>query len=228
MPHRDGSVFTGKQLWTVELINEVKTAFVDHPDYGSTTFLQKLEGQMQRAGSDARQLCAEMLWVLLLFPTNVAIPTKVNGIKTIWEMSSEPFPIVSPNLSASVLLGVGSGGPGYNTYRPDELEFLIGVTLEVKRLDHDERKALLQGYERFCEWIRNLPLNGRRQFRHMLRFFAFPEQVERISSNNDRRRILDGFGRVALADTKSWTDRQLDTALLELRRTRGTMAIGHT
>ena len=51
----------------------------------------------------------------------------------------------------------------------------------------------------------------------MLRFFAFPELVERISSNNDRRNILSAFRIAQPREMAKWTDRQLDDALLALR-----------
>ena len=51
----------------------------------------------------------------------------------------------------------------------------------------------------------------------MLRYFAFPDRVERISSNNDRRRILGAFGVASPAQTRNWTDQQLDDALFKLR-----------
>lgn len=39
-----------------------------------------------------------------------------------------------------------------------------------------------------------------------------PDRIERMSSNNDRRAILDAFGVSALKTTRDWTDRQLDDA----------------
>ena len=39
-----------------------------------------------------------------------------------------------------------------------------------------------------------------------------------MSSNNDRRSILQGFGVATRRETRQWTDQQLDLALLELRR----------
>ena len=52
----------------------------------------------------------------------------------------------------------------------------------------------------------------------MLRFFAFPDRVERISSNNDRRKILKAFVPGSTKDVSEWNDRQLDEKLLELRK----------
>jgi hypothetical protein len=44
----------------------------------------------------------------------------------------------------------------------------------------------------------------------MLRYFAFPDRVERISSYNDRRKILEAFGSASHREVTSWKDRQLD------------------
>src|SRR3546814_18032908 len=69
------------------------------------------------------------------------------------------------------------------------------------------------------DWIQTVPQEGDRQFRHMLRYFLFPDLVERMSSNRDRLRVLDAFGIAKPRATRQWTDRQLDEALLELRQT---------
>jgi 5-methylcytosine-specific restriction protein B len=55
------------------------------------------------------------------------------------------------------------------------------------------------------------------QFPQMLRYFAFPDRVERMSSNGDRWRILEAFGVAKKRETRNWSDRQLDGALLALR-----------
>src|SRR3546814_17814503 len=69
------------------------------------------------------------------------------------------------------------------------------------------------------DWIQTVPQEGDRQFRHMLRYFLFPDLVERMSSNRDRLRVLDAFGIAKPRATRKWTDRQLAEALLELRQT---------
>jgi hypothetical protein len=51
----------------------------------------------------------------------------------------------------------------------------------------------------------------------MLRYFAFPDRVERISSNNDRRRILEAFEAASSRASRNWSDRELDDALMALR-----------
>jgi hypothetical protein len=52
----------------------------------------------------------------------------------------------------------------------------------------------------------------------MLRYFAFPDLVERMSSNRDRIKILEAYGVAQARETQKWSDRKLDEALLGLRK----------
>jgi len=214
----DGSMFSQASLWIPSVVQEVYEAFVKHPDYGEDDFMTKLKGQLKDAPPAGRQLMAEMLWALLLFPSNMKARTKRQQIREIWGVSGRYLDAGHPLLSDAVLEGIGSGGPGFNNYRPDEMAFLIEVTRSLKQKDPAERQRVLTNYEPFIEWIDAVPQEGRRQFRHMLRFFAFPDRVERMSSNNDRQRTLEAFGVAPLRETKGWTDQQLDAALFDLRQ----------
>src|SRR5262245_17094168 len=62
----DSSVFSNSSLWTAENIEEVRDAFVEHPDESKDSFSNKLRRQMEPASSAAKQLMAEMIWALLL------------------------------------------------------------------------------------------------------------------------------------------------------------------
>jgi len=213
----DGSVFLVDARWTAELVDEVFRAFVEHPDFGDDDFMTKLKGQMKNASMPARQLMAEMLWSLLLFPSNMRARTKRQQVRDIWGQSTQPLAENDPLLADNVLVGVGSGGPGFNNYRPDELKFLISLVRDIKQKTQSGRQHILTDYDAFLTWIDSVPRKGSRQFRHMLRFFAFPDRVERISSNNDRRKILEAFGMGPARELLELDDRQLDDKLLELR-----------
>jgi hypothetical protein len=67
----DGSVFSSTPRWTAALIDEVHQAFVEHPDVGADDFMTKLKGQMVSASAPAQQLMAELMWALVLFPSNM-------------------------------------------------------------------------------------------------------------------------------------------------------------
>jgi hypothetical protein len=172
---------------------------------------------MKIASPAAQRLLAEMLWALLLFPSNMKGRTKRQQVREMWDMSGQQLSSQLPLIRDEVLAGVGSGGPGFNNYRPDELTFLIALGRDLKHRVKTERKQILTDYDAFMEWIASVPMKGSRQFRHMLRFFAFPDRVERISSNNNRRRILGAFNVASPQEIHSWSDRQLDDALMKLR-----------
>ena len=188
--------------------------------------MTKLKGQMEPASQFAQRLMAEMLWALLLFPSNMKARTKRQQVRDVWAMSGQQLPADHALLRDDVLKGIGSGGPGFNNYRPAEMKFLLDLTLDLKRRENAERQRYFTNYDTFIAWIDTVPREGSRQFRHMLRFFAFPDRVERISSNNDRRSILIAFEVASPKQVQQWSDKQLDDALLTLgascnRRIRG-------
>jgi len=213
----DGSIFSNRSLWTSDLAREVHHAFVDHPDESKTDFMSKLEGQMAHASPPARQLMAEMIWALLLFPSNMKPSTKRDQIVHVHGLSGAELDSAHPYLRDEVLIGIGSGGMGFHNYRPDELAFLITIVRDIKGKSPEDRKRILFDYDAFVAWIEAVPRTGARQLRHMLRYFAFPDRVERMSSNTDRCRILEAFAVAPQKDTRKWSDQQLDDALLALR-----------
>jgi hypothetical protein len=215
----DQSVFLGDTRWTGKLVDDVYLAFVQHPDLGADDFMTKLKRQMKSASPPAQRLMAEMLWALLLFPSNMNARTKRQQVREIWGLSGQQLAEGNSLLTENVLMGIGSGGPGFNNYRPNELEYLISLVRDLKGKNESERRGILTNYEAFFDWINSVPRKGSRQFRHMLRFFAFPDRVERISSNNDRRKILEAFGVGSTREIANWNDRLLDDALMELRTT---------
>ncbi len=214
---QDGSLFSPEKLWNAPLVADVRHAFVDNPDNGDDGFITKLKGQMATTSPLAQKLMAEMLWALLLFPSNMKARTKRQQIRDLWALSGDPLSESLPLLSDTVLEGIGSGGPGFNNYRPEELEYFVELIGDIKSRAVSARQEIFDSYDAFIAWIDSVPRKGSRQFRHMLRYFAFPDRVERMSSNNDRRRVLEAFGVSPLKLTKDWSDRRLDESLFQLR-----------
>jgi 5-methylcytosine-specific restriction enzyme B len=215
----DGSLLsTDGTHWTSNNADSLKTAFVDRPDDGDDDFMTKLKRQMSDAGSHAQLLMAEMMWALLLFPSNIGPKVKRAHVQDIWSWSGATLLATHPLLADAVLCGVGSAGTAYNNLRWKELAYLITLTRSLKTMTEDARGAVLADYDRFMDWIDTVPRDGDRQFRHMLRYFAFPDRVERMSSNRDRISVLEGFHSAPRDQLRRWSDRQLDEALLKLRQ----------
>src|SRR5690349_713888 len=148
----DGSMLSDKRLWTAPLIAEVKRAFVDRPDGGTDTFMEKLQGQLKAVSRPARQLAAEMVWSLLLFPSNNSPDIKRRHVQEIWSLAGEPLRPRGRTFEDTVLKGIGSGGAGYGNNRPRELTFLIAAAQSLKQRSVQERSRILSDYDAFMRW----------------------------------------------------------------------------
>ena len=72
----DGSVFTAESLWTASNLEALRVAFVEQPDTSADDFMTKLLRQTVRLSPQVKRLTAEVVWALLLFPSNIAADTK--------------------------------------------------------------------------------------------------------------------------------------------------------
>ena len=214
----DSSVLGTSRISTSANFDALDEWFVRNPNAGDGSFYEKLETQMASAPPDARKLMAEVLWALFLFPSNITQETKREGIIRVWGWSGDVLDPEHPMLTDAVLDGIGSGGMGVNTNRWREINYIVGLGQAIKAVPAAERATIFADYDRFLEWMGRVPQEGNRQFRHMLRYFLFPERVERMSTNNDRRKVLIAFGVATRRQMTKWSDRQFDDAMLELRR----------
>src|ERR1051325_853513 len=107
----DGSVFSAGTLWTLEHARELIRHFVDNPDEGDRSFGEKLKDQLVPVSSGAKQLMAEMLWVMMLFPSNISAERKADLVKEVWAWSGPPLNEATKPLE-SFGEGIGSGGIG--------------------------------------------------------------------------------------------------------------------
>lgn len=215
----DASIFSnGQSLWTSSLLDELDQHFVKNLDAGEGDFLSKLKAQLSAGSSECRQLMAESLWLLLLFPSNIGAAKKRENVRQVWSWSGNDLDESHPLLDDTVLKGIGSAGPAYNTHRWRELVFLIGATRDLRRREPAGREEILRDPWAFSGWLSNLPEARHRQLIHILPHLLFPDTFERISSEGDKRLILAGFGDTTEKEIKKWSTVEIDRALLELRR----------
>lgn len=188
----DGSVFTDRPLWTLEHLGELETHFVNAADTGERSFEDKLRDQLGHTSPATTQLAAEMLWVMMLFPSGISAQRKEELVRTIWSWSGSELPR-QVHAFGVFEHGIGGAGPGYNNHRPLELAILIRFAAAVKRLDTEERGRLLNDGWAFVDWFDRLQGATSRQFRHMVLHLLFPDDFERVSSTGDKKRIDAAF-----------------------------------
>ena len=213
----NGSVFGTGQLWISEHLDALDKNFVNQLEEGEGDFFQKLESQLQSTGLEVKQLAAEMLWLMLLCPSNISAAKKHSGIETIWNWSQQPFPADSPWLTDETLAGVGSAGTAFNTNRWRELVFFIRLMISFKKFSLTEREALLNNGWKFSDWLATIPEGETRQLRHMLLFLLFPDNFERIFSGGDRRKIVSAFTGKPIVQLKKLAAVEIDRMLADIR-----------
>jgi 5-methylcytosine-specific restriction protein B len=190
---KDGAVFSNKPLWTIECFQQIEQHYVSRLDEGEGDFFQKLEFQLAAAPAEVKQLVAEMMWLMLLCPSNLTLGAKQDAIQRVWSWSGEPQPESPQWMSPQVLSGIGSAGVSFNIQRWRELVFFTEAMLAFKSLDINERERLLSDGWTFAEWLRSVPEEESRQLRHMLLFLLFPDTFERIFGGTDRYQIASHF-----------------------------------
>lgn len=216
----DASVFFDERnLWTSSVLDELDEHFVRNLDEGEGDFLSKLRAQLSRGSDACRQLMAECLWLMMLFPSNTGPVKKRENVCEVWSWSGETLDEKHALLSDQVLSGIGSAGIAYNTDRWRELVFLIDALREFKAHSTADRRVILQDSWSFIEWLSGLPKAQNRQLVHILPHLLFPESFERISFGRDKLQILVGFSGKTEKELRKLSIIQIDRALLDLRST---------
>lgn len=210
------SILGQEPLWQPSFIREIDTFFVQRPDMGSGTFLEKLEYQLRPSSPQAKRLAAEMMWILYLCPSSITASHKRQTLGKIWGWSGESIPD-SEWLSDDVLAGVGSAGMGFNTNLWRELVFCVRFADRLLTLAQHERDQVLSNGWHFAEWLKRVPEWEARQFRHMLLFLLFPDDFERVFGGTDRRAIAAKFSGQPSRIIRRLDPLQLDRLLRDVR-----------
>ncbi len=188
------SLFGGEQLWSIEWCGELHSYFVERPDEGSGSFEEKLRRQLEPAPPQAKRLWAEITWVYYLIVASVKRATKLDRIRTVWELSGVKLPEDHWALGDVLTQGIISPGRGYSSHQWREFKFIITVMLDWFSLSLENRQGLLADPWRFAEWIDKKEEGLRRQFRHALLFLLFPDEFENSMVGSHKKIITKVFG----------------------------------
>ena len=201
---KDGSVFTEKSLWTSENVRYLVRYYADNLEEGEESFLEKLEKQLAPAPGSAKQLAAEMLWVMYLIavPGSMQPGLKRHQIRQVWGWSGEPIPDAPTELEAALNDGVVHPGPAYNVLRWREFLFFVTAMEVWKSLSKAEQESRLADPWRFGRWLTDQDESGTRQLRHILLYLLFPNHYEPVVTGDQKRRIVRAFARKTGKDSR--------------------------
>ncbi|MEF2252721.1 McrB family protein [Ralstonia solanacearum] len=208
-----------QSLWTTEHFDALIKNFVQRPDTSNRRFYEKLEDQLAGCQPPDIALMAEIFWIVQLGPVNLRAPKKLARIRSIWEMKPgpvAPFPIESPFLQPAVLSGLGSAGPGYNQYLPNELVYAVEAFANLISKPREEREGLLADAFQLARWLDTVPSGKGRQLYHTLSHVLFPDSFERIFSQGNKNMVARAheIWIPSLRESRP----ALDEALLDLRK----------
>lgn len=187
------SVFTpGRRIWTEEYFRELKAAFVDQPDAGSSDFFAKLDGQLASASSNAIQLFAELFALNLLPLADYTKPKKIELIERVLA-KCRPSVTIPDEVTAAMSPGVFNGGVAFKTYRWAQLGVLIELGVEIRSLSDSERDRILADPLAFRAIVIPAPGASQPAQRQALLYLAFPDFFLPIVARKDRIAIRDAF-----------------------------------
>ncbi len=220
----DDSLFGDENLWTFDNIRELGRRIFNEPITGKGSFVENLEKQLEAASPQLIRLAAEAVWFLHLFPASTSMKqeTKRNQVKQIWKWSGSDLEN-SSYLSDRTLKGVAHPGRQYFQNRGQNFEFLIQA-MERWKTESQSRQAALMNEDApwsLARWFDAIKNSDRRPMRSVILYLLFPDYMERISSLQDRKRIVETFKnqiplKFQLNDEFSSVD--VDRALYELRK----------
>jgi hypothetical protein len=216
----DGSVFSNAPLWTTPNLAILEEHFIQNPITGEEPFLEKFHRQLEPTPGLVKQLAAEMLWLLLLFPSNIGGPKKRENITKVWSWSGEKLDESHPLLGV-LDCGIGSAGQAFNQRRDLELTFAIRVTQNWKHTKEPWKTSLPKDPWAFGTWIDDIPDAPNRGFRHMILFMLFPDFYERIATARHKNSIavaLADFNQESIPPGGYSPSVVLDKTLLSIRR----------
>ncbi len=175
----------GKKLWTLPLLDELDQRYVQTLDDSKVDFLSKLKVQLAEGSNSCRQLMAEILWLLHLFPSKTSAAKKREDVMETWSWSGEKLDSTYPLLE-DVLEGIGSTGVGYNTHRWRELVLFINALRDFKARDASEQERIASDPWEFSGWFSGFPGHGKDSSSTSFRTCCFPTRssvsVPRVTS----------------------------------------------
>ena len=219
----DGSVFVeGKELWTIELIDEARQLFVEinkgDENHKRPDFYTILKSQFSDGIPEACQFISECIWFMYLFPP-MKLDTKRDTVRVVWSWSEEELSSEHPMLSDSILQSVGAPrNPAFTQLNfRDECGEFLDILSQFKKYDKQERREIIEDPWRFSEWTENL-FKKKHHFRHILSHLLFPDIFEPISKSLDKYEILIGYRDFSTTQLNQMSWLEINQELLQLRK----------
>ena len=218
----DGSLFTpGQAVWTNQALQELRGRFLEKPDKSNSSFMQKLQTQLDGSYPEAYQLMGEALYTQYLVDDLTKGETKAQRVRDVLGWSPAPVEL-PPHAEAPLSSGLLKAGAGFTIFRPEQIGFILEFVEHWKTLAPDEQQSLLGDPWQFRELLWSMPLTSRLLMgtsrkanaqRLALMHLVFPDTFEAIVATEHRDKIAKTF-----ANLVSEPNQNIDLQLREIRQ----------
>lgn len=187
-----GSLFGNEELWHSRRLLELAGHLSRDASDPAPGFDDRLVQQLRNASPYVCRLAAEMLWVMMLFPTPqwVGAERKRLLVRSVWAAGGTELPFDHRLMGEPLEKGILGTGTAYNTQRIQELGYFVDAMVRFRDADHE---ALLGDAWLFAGFLESVPGGDRRHLRHLLPHLLFPEYFHPIAAVSSKRRIVRAF-----------------------------------
>jgi len=209
---RNASLFASKRrAWAPDVLDDLCRRLADPGGAAGTSFDQRWTRQLDGASPETVHLAAELLYVHVVFATDLRAATKRRLVgETLARSPSAPA--LPPVLDAALEGGIAGTGVAYKARRQSQLQLLADAARAWKRLPAAQRRGLLTQPRHFKAWLFSVPHRGAYAQREALLHLVHPAAFEPIVSPRVKERIVAAFSR----DVPAGVD-DVDDALAAIR-----------
>lgn len=205
---QDGSLFTpDAAIWKREHI-EPLDGRVGSPEPSEGSFVGKLVAQLEGLEAEEVQLCAELLFVMLLAELDTGGPKKREHVSTI--LGTLPVAItIPPLLDTAFDAGGVANFSTAKSYRHAHMRFYVRLLLRLKACPIEEREAFLSAPWAFRGLVEEERSSTDAMSANALLHLLFPETFEYIISPGHRTKLVETFSAAPGVAEAENTDRQI-------------------
>ncbi len=185
-------------VWTLENLDRLWNAFVEHPDEGKESFVDKFRKQLAAEPVDVYRIAVDLAVVYCLFPSagsgGMGGQAKINLIESIRSASlanASPDQSTWENVYQAIQHGIGSPGANCLNERPFHYAFYLQFSRQIVFLGTDIFES--SGCERIADdavvEIKSKTNLTPRLSRNMILHLLFPDEYERIASPSHKSLI---------------------------------------
>jgi len=210
----DGSLFTDRNIWTVEALEAVDARVAT--SIGEGKWLDKLEAQLEILSPEEILLGAELVFVLLLPQSDTRAQTKRKHLQRVLALLPDP-PEVPQRLDAAFDGGGVANFSSAKSWTPALLRFVIRLAIRLKELPSPERDPVLADPWAFRDLVAEVRTSTDQMMANAVNHMLFPDFFESIISPHQREQLMQTFAdRPGVADQPD-DDRKI-SRIVELGR----------